>query len=58
MMLWQPRENVDGLAGLLSNGKNVSRRIAGSLNLGNLGVRKIAAYQNERRRDIVEIKPA
>lgn len=43
---------------LLSDDENVSRRIAGALDLGNFSVGKVTAYQNERRRDIVEVKPA
>jgi len=43
------------LARLLSYDKNVLRRSAGASNLGDLGVRKVAADQNERRRDVVKV---
>jgi len=41
---------------LLTYSEDVLRRHTSALNLGNLGVRKIAAYQNKRRCDIVKVK--
>lgn len=41
---------------LLSYDENVLRRSACSLDFGNLGVRQVAADQNERRRDVIKVE--
>lgn len=43
---------------LLSDDKNVLRRSAGALNLGNFGVRQVASNEDERRRDVVKVEIA
>ena len=43
---------------LLSDNKNVLRRSAGALNLGNLGIRQVTPNEDERRCDIVKVEIA